>query len=152
MSEPTVRHATVVVERDLDAPPERVYGAWAHERGSWDVPNDDWVVAEVENELQPDGRQRTCFGPKGDPMFESSGRYMIVEDGRLLIMAGVMHERGRPVTATMTTVEVIPHSDGTRVIVTDQSAYFEGQTEDMREAGWRKIVERLDAYLRNDEA
>lgn len=141
------RHATIVVERHLDAAPERVFSAWTVERGHWDVPKAGWVVAELESDLRVDGWHRTRFGPSEDPAFESRGRYLEVREDELLVMAGVLYERGAPTTATMTTIDITPDGDGTQLVVTDQSAYFGGETPDMREAGLSVLVDHLEEHL-----
>lgn len=147
MTEITLHHATIVAERRLKAAPERVFKAWAHERGTWDVPNDEWTMAAFEDDLRVDGKQLSRFGPKDDPAFELRGRYLVIEENRLLIMAGVMHDHGNPVTASMTTIDVKPDGDGTKLIVTEQSAFFGMETADMREAGWRTILDRFEGYM-----
>lgn len=142
-------HATIVIERHLAAPPERVFRAWTVDRGRWDVPKAEWVVADIENDVRVDGWHRTRFGPAEAPVFESRGRYLVVRENELLIMAGVLYERGNPTTATTTTVDMAPDRDGTHLVLTDQSAYFSGETPDMRESGLSVLVDRLEEQLSN---
>jgi uncharacterized protein YndB with AHSA1/START domain len=70
-----------------------------------------------------------------------------VEPNRLLILAGVMHERGAPMTATQTTIEFLPDGKGTRMILTDQSGFFGWETRDDRRSGWEITARRLEAHL-----
>ena len=58
-----------------------------------------------------------------------------------------MHDHDAPVTATLFTVEFYPDGRGTRLVLTDQSAFFGGETESDRKAGWGEIVDRLSTYL-----
>jgi uncharacterized protein YndB with AHSA1/START domain len=69
VSERTVKHDTIVVERNFKSSPERVFAAWAdpNAHGLWKVPSDDWELADFENDFRVGGRERSCFGPKGDP-------------------------------------------------------------------------------------
>jgi uncharacterized protein YndB with AHSA1/START domain len=50
MSERTLKHSTIVVERNFRAAPARVFAAWAdpdvHRR--WNVPSDYWKIANYE--------------------------------------------------------------------------------------------------------
>ena len=50
MSQSTVKHATIVLERRLSAPPARVFAAWADPaiRVKWDIPGHDWETTEQE--------------------------------------------------------------------------------------------------------
>jgi len=149
MTERTVRHATIVVERRLGAPPTRVFAAWANsdERRRWDVPGDDWVVAEHEQDFRVGGRERSRFGPPGDPAYLSDGVFLDIVPDTRIISAGTMHDHDVPVTATLFTVEFYPDGRGTRLVLTDQSAFFGGETESDRKAGWGEIVDRLSTYL-----
>jgi len=65
--ERTVQHSTIVVERRYDASPARVFAAWADAAGRsrWDVPGDDWELAEHEQDFRVGGREASRFGPKG---------------------------------------------------------------------------------------
>lgn len=147
MTDPKVNHATIVVERRLKASPERVFQAWTTERGEWEVPNDDWVLAEHRDDVRVDGEQYSRFGPRGDERLEARGRYLVVERNRLLILAGVMHDKGAPMTATQTTIELLPDGRGTRMILTDQSAFFGWESPDDRRSGWEITARRLEAHL-----
>jgi len=55
----SVQHATIVVERRFEAPPARVFAAWANqeERARWDVPDDGWVIAEYHQDFRVGGRE-----------------------------------------------------------------------------------------------
>jgi uncharacterized protein YndB with AHSA1/START domain len=150
MTERTVRHATIVIERSFRATPARVFAAWANpdERRHWDVPRgDDWVVAEHEQDFRVGGRERSRFGPPDDPAYLSDGIFLDIVPDRRIISAGTMHDHGTRMTATMCTVEIYPEGESTRLLLTDQSAFFGGETEKDRKEGWGEIVDRLSAYL-----
>lgn len=153
MSGRAVRHHTIVAERVLAAPPERVFQAWAdpHERQQWDVPGDDWVLAEFEQDFQVGGRERSRFGPQGSTFVVTEGRYLDIVENERIISAGVVYERDRPMTATLCTIELYPADDDTRLILTDQSAYFGSELPESRETGWGEILDRLSAHLRGSE-
>ncbi len=73
--------------------------------------------------------------------------YLEIREGELLVMAGVLYERGIPTTATMTTIDLMPDGDGTHLTLTDQSAYLGGETPDMRKAGLSVLLDRLEDQL-----
>jgi uncharacterized protein YndB with AHSA1/START domain len=152
MSERSVRHSTIIVQRNLRATPARVFRAWANpeKRRRWDVPGNDWVIVDHEQDFRVGGREFSRFGPADDPAYMSDGRFLdIVPDARI-ISAGTMHDHDARMTATMCTVELYPEGDGTRLILTDQSAFFGGETEKDRSAGWGEIVDRLAAHLERE--
>jgi hypothetical protein len=47
----------------------------------------------------------------------------------------------------MCTVELSPQGDGTLLVLTDQSAFFGGETEADRTEGWGEILDHLVAHL-----
>ena len=69
MSEPSVVHDTLVLERTYDASPARVFKAWADPaaRGRWDVPGEGWEVAAFESDFRVGGREFSRFGTEGRP-------------------------------------------------------------------------------------
>jgi uncharacterized protein YndB with AHSA1/START domain len=150
MIERTVQHSTLVLDRTFDAAPARVFAAWADPavRVQWHVPGDDWEIAEHEQDFRVGGREATRFGPKGDPLYSSEGRYLdIVPDARI-ISAGTMHRGDRRISTTLCTIEVLAEGAGTRLILTDQSAFLDGgENPSDREGGWGAILNKLDAHL-----
>src|SRR5262245_34779388 len=149
MSQRTVRHATIVIQRSLRHAPARVFSAWANaeERRSWDVPGTDWVIASHEQDFRVGGREHSRFGPKNDPAYVSEGVFLdIVPDARI-ITAGTMADHDVRITATLCTVELSLEGRGTRLVLTDQSAFFGPESEADRREGWGEILDRLEGYL-----
>ncbi|MBA3505106.1 MAG: SRPBCC domain-containing protein [Betaproteobacteria bacterium] len=153
MTERTVQHSTIVVERRYDASPARVFAAWADAAGRsrWDVPGDDWELAEHEQDFRVGGREASRFGPKGDPRYSSEGRYLDIVPNARIISAGTMHDAETRTSTTLCTIELIADDRGTRVILTDQSAFLDGREKPSdRESGWGAILNKLEAYLRRN--
>jgi len=149
MTERTDRHATIVIQRSFRAAPARGFAAWAKadERRCWDVPGKDWVIAAHEQDFRVGGREHSRIGPKNDPAYVSEGIFLdIVPDARI-ISAGTMADHDARMTATLCTVELYPEGSGTRLVLTDQSAFFGRETEADRREGWGKILDRLEADL-----
>jgi uncharacterized protein YndB with AHSA1/START domain len=150
MTERSVQHATTVLDRKFSASPARLFAAWADPvaRRQWDVPGNDWVVAGHEQDFRVGGREATRFGPKGDPRYSSEGRYLdIVPDARI-VSAGTMHSGDARISTTLCTIELIAEGTGTRLILTDQSAFLGGgEKPTERQAGWGEILNKLAAHL-----
>jgi hypothetical protein len=58
-----------------------------------------------------------------------------------------MHDKGKPMTTTMCTIEILPDGAGSQLILTDQSAYFGDEKPSDRNAGWNEIADKLEAFL-----
>ena len=154
MSERTVKHDTIVVERTFKSSPVRVFAAWADpdSHGRWNVPGDDWEIADYENDFRVGGRQKSRFGPKGAPNYFSDGSYLDIVPEARIVSAGTMHEGDTRISATLCTVELFAEGTGTRLVLTDQSAFFDGrETPSDRKSGWGQILNRLDAQMSRED-
>jgi uncharacterized protein YndB with AHSA1/START domain len=150
LSERTVTHATIVVERNFKASPARVFAAWAdpNAHGQWNVPGDDWVIADYEHDFRVGGREKSRFGPKGDPKYFSEGHYLDIVPEVRIVSAGTMHFGKVRSSATLCTVELLAEGSGTRLVLTDQSVFFEGlETPADRKSGWGQILDRLETQM-----
>jgi len=146
----TVQHSTIVIERRYDASPARVFAAWADpaERSQWDVPGEDWEIAEHEQDFRVGGREASRFGPKGDPIYSSKGWYLDIVPNARIVSAGTMHSGETRSSTTLCTIELLEDGAGTRLILTDQSAFLDGrESPSDRESGWGAILGKLHTYL-----
>ena len=56
---------------------------------------------------------------------------------------------GRCFSASLATVEIAPAGDGSRLVFTEQAAFFEGADGPaMREQGWNALLDALGVELR----
>jgi len=155
VSEHTVKHDTIVVERSFKSSPERVFSAWAdpNAHGLWMVPNYDWEIGEFENDFRVGGRLRSCFGPKGDARYCNEGTYLDIIPQARIVSAGTMHDGEIRISATLCTVEFFAEQSGTRLVLTDQSAFFDGrETPSDRRSGWGTVIERLVNQMNSEDA
>ena len=151
MNRETTPH-TITAVRVLPASPERVFQAWARqdERLQWDVPGDDWVIDTFSSDFREDGIETSRFGPEGDPVAESYGRFLLIEPPHRIVSAGVMRSMrdGEVGSATMMTLHFEPDGDGTRLTLIDQSVFLgRGETAEMREQGWSTILRHLAHHV-----
>jgi hypothetical protein len=59
-----------------------------------------------------------------------------------------MSIQGNCISASLVTVELLAAALGTDLILTHQAAFFEGADgPEMREDGWRKLIENLSAEI-----
>jgi uncharacterized protein YndB with AHSA1/START domain len=151
MKPSSVVHATTVVEHRFAIAPEKVFHAFADAkaRAQWDRPGgDDWELAELEQDFRIGGEEHARFGPKGNAVYWSRGVFLDIVPNARIISAGTMHEGDKRISTTLCTIEFIPEGAGTKLVLTDQSAFLDGaETPGERKSGWGEIVERLALYL-----
>jgi len=121
-------HGTVVVERVLDVPLARVYGAFADaaERARWGSPSDTAAFIYDAADFRVGGLDVIRCGPKEDPRFRVEARYLDIVPERRVLWIEAIRDGNVPLAANLTTLEFFPQGSRTRVKVTVQVASFVG--------------------------
>ena len=74
----------------------------------------------------------------------SNGHYFDIVPNQRIVTASSMAIGGRRISISLVTVELLPTATGTDLVLTHQAAFFEGADgPQMREAGWRKLLDQL---------
>lgn len=147
----SVAHATFVIDRTFDAPPARVFTAFADREAKrrWFSGPPEWGPDEHTLDFRIGGLETSVGGPPGGPVFRYDARYMdIVPDARI-VSAYDMHMDDVRISCSLCTIELTPAGSGTRLVMTEQGAFLDGHdTVQQREQGTRGLLEALDASLR----
>lgn len=142
----TIAHRTFTVERRLKAPRAKVFAAWqGGSLAKWYVPGG--LGRESVNEFRVGGLQRAVFGPEGGPVFRGEARYEDIVENERIVTAGSMHMNDVRASTTLCTIELVDDGEGTRLILTDQTAYYMGDYSASRREGWDKILGALEAFV-----
>ena len=150
MTERSVTHATFVLERNYDAPPSRVYDAWAdpEAKARWFGGGE----AAYEMDFRVGGREHNR-GTMGNNTYSFDALFQdIVEDERIVYTYD-MHLNGQRISVSVATVEFKPKGDGTQLVLTEQGVFLDGFDDPrMREQGTGTLLEALDKELKGSPA
>jgi uncharacterized protein YndB with AHSA1/START domain len=139
-------HSTFRLERVYKAPPARVFRAFAEAEAKrrWFVEGEGWEIFEYAADFRVGGREYSRFSFQGGPAIENETVFLdIVPDERLIFAYRMATEAG-PMSASLTTIELVPEGSGTLLVQTEQGAYLDGSDDGTdRETGWRELLESL---------
>ena len=143
--------ATCVVERRYDASPARVFRAFADSQSfaAWYVPIESGEMGECVVDFRVGGRQMAFFGPMGAPRFRGDGRFEDIVPGTRIVTSFTMRDeaQGIRLSSTLLTVELVADGNATRLILTDQSVFYDWETPQDRKEGWGAILAKLADFL-----
>jgi uncharacterized protein YndB with AHSA1/START domain len=150
MTPTTTLHATLVFEREIPAPVERVFAAFADPvaRTAWGAPSETAVVIYDEADFREGGQDCFRCGSKANPNIHGRTRYLeIIANRRVVSSETIVVERER-LCASLTTLELTPDAGKTKLRSTTQLASFIG--EDMvkgHEMGNNASLDNLVQYF-----
>jgi uncharacterized protein YndB with AHSA1/START domain len=150
-NESSVVHSTFSIERTYAAFPSRVFFAFADQetKRRWFAEGEGWEIHEFTADFEVGGYERSRFRFRGGPEIRNETVYQDIVTDRRIVFAYTMTVGEKRISASLATVELFPEGKGTRLIYTEQGAYFDGADQPRdRELGCRELLERLDQELR----
>lgn len=155
MQPSSVIHSTIVIERSYPKPPERVFSTLADpaKKRRWFAEGENQEVDEFEMDFKVGGIERLRYRLKaGVPVkgiaITSEARYQDIVSNQRVVAASTTSLGDQRISASLVTIELLPTENGTDLILTHQSAYFEGADgPQIREAGLQKLLDRLATEL-----
>jgi uncharacterized protein YndB with AHSA1/START domain len=147
----TVIHGTFTIERELPHAPARVFAAWAEPKAkaAWFAAQSDlYTVTVREHDFRVGGKERVRGEWKNGKVSDFRCVYRdIVQDRRIVYVYDMFVDEVK-LSVSLGTIEFEPSGKGTKLILTEQGAYLDGDDGAAgREQGTKGLVESLARYL-----
>lgn len=144
----------LVLEREIDVPPELVWHAWTTPESlrHWFVPK-PWTIAACEIDLRPGGAFNTTMrSPEGEE-FANLGCYLEVVPHERLVFTDTLLPGFRPAPKPFFTAALLlePTATGTRYTayaIHGDEAARKSHEEMGFEHGWGTVVEQMVAHIK----
>jgi uncharacterized protein YndB with AHSA1/START domain len=129
MSESTTVHATLIFERIVPAPCNQVFTAYADvdERKKWGAPSDNTALVYDQADFREGGEDAFRCGSKSNPNIHGATRYLDVVANRRIVSTETISVDGRRLCVSLSTLELNPDGDHTKLKSTIQLVSFVGQ-------------------------
>jgi len=145
-----VTHGTFSVERIYPHSPARVFHALSDEATArrWRAEGDGWQINEFRLDFRLGGGEVSRFSYQGGPEIRLDAQYHeIVQDERI-VFAYRMAIGAQALSASLTTIELFAEGGGTRLVQTEQGAYFgDADSIEGRREGTLGLLEKLAGDL-----
>jgi uncharacterized protein YndB with AHSA1/START domain len=148
----TVVHSTFSIEKSYPAPPSRVFRAFSDPatKRRWFHEGEGFEVLEWSLDYRAGGRELSRFTMPGMGEFRNDTVYQDIVADRRIVFAYTMSTPTHTFSASLATVELVADGEGTRLVFTEQAAFFEGADgPTIREEGWRSLLTALGAEFRS---
>jgi uncharacterized protein YndB with AHSA1/START domain len=150
----SVTHSTFVIERKYSSTPERVFGALSDpaKKRRWFAEGEGFAVRQFEMDFRVGGVERSSFKIQGGPYdgvpCANDTVYQDIVPNSRIVLAYTMTVGGMRISASLATFELLPTSEGTTLVFTEQAAFFAGSDgEALRKEGWTKLLDSLGTEL-----
>lgn len=147
----SIKHGSFTVERSYSAPPAKVFAAFARAeaRRKWLVFADGWTIHDYRpaEPTVAGAVEFSRFSPPGaEVVLTNATTWLHVDESNTLIYAYHMTLEGAPLSSSLVTISFKPDSRGTRLVLTEQGAYFDGNFAG-REEGTRALLDKVEKVL-----
>jgi uncharacterized protein YndB with AHSA1/START domain len=152
MTERSVTHSTFTLERTYDAPPARVFNAFADPaiKRRWFVDGEGWEVEEFAGEFKVGGLERSRFRFRGGEPIRNDTTYHDIVPNERVIFAYSMTIGDKRISSSLATLQFKPSGKGTRLVFTEQGAFLDGlDSAGPREGGWKELLDALGRALQS---
>jgi uncharacterized protein YndB with AHSA1/START domain len=145
----SITHATFSLERVYSASPAKVFAAFAkpEQKTKWFGGPPEWE-GKHSMDFRVGGRESSVGGPKGGQVHRFDALYEdIVPDERICYTYDLYLDDTR-ISVSLATIELRPEGKGTRLVLTEMGAFFDGwEDPKLREGGTVWLLDKLAKLL-----
>lgn len=153
MTHQDLLNAGFTLERVLDAPPARVFAAYASAKAKL-----AWLGCHSNQsfetfEFRPGGREVGHGGGVDSPLYRFEGEYQFIEQDRHIAYTYAMFRDGVRFSASVASITLYPDGQGTQLVFTEHSVFTSGpDTPAQREEGTAWGLDQLVNYMAKADA
>ena len=148
----SVIHSTFSIERIYPHAPARVFFAHANEamKRRWFAEGDGWKIDEYKLDFRLDGSEVSRFRYQDGPEIRYDAAFYDIIPDRRVVFAYRMAMGSKPLSVSLSTIELRPCASGTLLAYTEQGAYLDDPSgPEGREEGTRGLLEKLASELQS---
>ena len=146
----SIRQNDFTIERHLRQTPAQTFRAFADPqlKRRWFGAPESWADAGLELDFRVGGSEVSVGRDPSGTLHEFRSRYHDIVDGERIVFAYDLLLEGRLLSVSLTTVELRPDGDGTRLVFTEHGAFFDDLEDPAeREHGTGLLLDGLAAFL-----
>jgi len=148
----SITHHSFTIERELPHAPARVFAAWADPKAKaqwFGAPRDLCTETIREHDFRVGGKERLRGEWKTGKVSDFHCVYQDILADRRIVYCYSMYVNEQKLSVSLATIEFEASAKGTKLILTEQGAYFDGHQDGgpSREQGTRGLVEMLARHL-----
>lgn len=148
-------HAEFTIERRYRAAPSQTFSAFADPalRQQWFANPGDWPDGEWELDFRVGGSEASGHTSSTGVHHQFRCRFHdIVDDERIVYAYDLLIDH-QPISVSLTTIQLFPDEQGTRLLFTEQGAFFRHPDDPAeREHGTGVLLDLLERFLTGPEA
>lgn len=143
----TVFHSSFTIERTFKHAVDRVWDAFKNPeaRRRWFVEGEGFTVHEYRLDFRQGAHEGGSFSFGDGPKVTNDTYYLDLVTHQRMVFAYAMTVGGKPLSSSLTTIQLEKHGGGTKLTYTEQGAFIDGSADDVRnrEAGTHQLFDAL---------
>jgi uncharacterized protein YndB with AHSA1/START domain len=146
----SITHADFTIERRFPCTPAQTFRAFSDPelKRQWFGAPTEWSEREWELDFRVGGREVSSGADTGGTHHAFRSNYHDIVEGERIVFAYDLLLDDRLMSVSLTTVEFHDDDDGTRLVFTEQGAFFDALEDPaIREHGTGKLLDALERFL-----